>query len=137
MKIHQDNRAITAVIATLLLIILTCLAGVVFYSFGIGMIEDITGSDSLQPFSLSIDTISFNSTCMQIYVRNGLDRNLGIVELYINKKAYDVYTSSSCFDTIPKGSTVPIHVLGSFSDGCMYNLKMIFDSGHSILYPLV
>ena len=74
---------------------------------------------------------------MQIYVRNGLSRDLGIVELYINKKAYDVYTSSSCFDTIPKGSTVPIHVLGSFSDGCMYNVKMIFDSGHSILYPLV
>jgi hypothetical protein len=137
MKILQDNRAITVVMATLLMIILTCLAGVVFYSFGIGMIEDITDSDSMQPFSLCIDNISFNSTCMQIYVRNGLDRDLGIVELYINNKACDVYTSSYCFDIIPKGGTVPIHVLGSFSDGCMYNIKMIFDSGHSVLYPLV
>ena len=137
MKILQDNRSITAIMATLLMIIITCIAGIVFYSFGIGMIEDITSSDSMQPFSLSIDNISFNSTCMQIYVRNGLDRDLGIVELYINNRACSVYTSSYCFDIIPKGSTVPIHVLGQFSDGCMYNIKIIFDSGHSVLYPLV
>jgi FlaG/FlaF family flagellin (archaellin) len=137
MRIHQDNRAISAVLATMLMIIITCLAGIVLYSFGIGMIEDITDSDSMKPFSLSIDAVSFNSTCMQIYVRNGLDRDISVKKLFINKKAYDVYTSSYCFDTIPEGATVPIHVLGSFSDGCMYNVKMNFDSGHSILYPIV
>ena len=137
MPIPKKNRAISGIFGVLLLIILTCLVGLVFYAFGIGMIEDITGSDSMQPFSLCIDNISFNSTCMKIYVRNGLDRDLSVVQLFINDKLYEVYTSSSCFDTIPKGSTVPIHVLGIFSDGCMYNIKMIFDSGHSVIFPLV
>ena len=137
MRIRQDKKAITAVMATLLMIIITCLAGGVLYYFGMEMIENITSSESTQPFSLCIDTISFNSTCMQIYVRNGLDKDLGVVEVYINKNTYNVYISSSCFDSIPKGTIVPIHVLGSFSDGCMYNVKVVFDSGHSILYPLI
>ena len=133
MRIHQNNRAISAVMATLLMIIITCLAGGVLYYFGIEMIENITSSESTQPFSLCIDTVSFNSTCMKIYVRNGLDRDLGVIEVYINKRSYDIYISSSCFDAIPKGSIVPIHVLGSFSDGCMYNVKVVFDSGNSLL----
>lgn len=66
MTFLSDIKAISAIFATLLLIILTCLAGVVFYTFGIGMIEDITESESIQPFSLSIDTVSYNSTCMWI-----------------------------------------------------------------------
>jgi len=137
MSFRQDNKAITAVLATLLMIIITCLAGAVLYYFGIEMIENITSSESTQPFSLCIDAISFNSTSMQIYVRNGLDRDLGVVEVYINKKAYDICVFGSCVDLIQKGDIVPIHVLGSFSDGCMYNVKMVFDSGHSILYPLI
>lgn len=137
MRIFQNKKAITAVMATLLLIIITCLAGGVLYYFGIDMIENITSSESMQPFSLCIDAISFNSTSMQIYVRNGLDRDLRVVEVYINKKAYNICVSSPCSDSIPKGVTLPIHVLGSFSDGCMYNVKMIFDSGHSVLYPLI
>jgi len=137
MSFRQDNKAITAVLATLLMIIITCLAGAVLYYFGIEMIENITSSESTQPFSLCIDAISFNSTSMQIYVRNGLDRDLSVVEVYINKKAYDICVFGSCVDLIQKGDIVPIHVLGSFSDGCMYNVKMVFDSGHSILYPLI
>ena len=137
MRLQQDKKAITAVMATLLMIIVTCLVGGVFYYFGMEMIKNITSSESTQPFSLCIDTISFNSTCTQIYVRNGLDRDLGVVEVYINKSPYDIYISSSCFDSIPKGTIVPIHVLGSFSDGCMYNVKVVFDNGHSILYPII
>ena len=94
------------------------------------MIENITSSESTQPFSLCIDTISFNSTCMQIYVRNGLDRDLSVVEVYINKKAYDICVFGSCVDLIQKGDTVPIHVLGSFSDGCMYNVKVVFAANY-------
>ena len=88
--------------ATLLMIIVTCLVGGVFYYFGMEMIENITSSESMQPFSLCIDTVSFNSTCMQIYVRNGLDRDLGVVEVYVNKRSYDIYISSSCFDSFQK-----------------------------------
>lgn len=137
MRLAQNKKAITAVMATLLMVIITCLAGAVLYYFGIEMIENITSSESTQPFSLCIDAISFNSTSMQIYVRNGLDRDLVVVEVYINKKSYAVCVLGSCDDSIPKGTTVPIHVLGSFSEGCMYNVKMVFDSGHSILYPLI
>ena len=137
MRLSKHEKAVTAVMATLLMIIITCLAGAVLYYFGIEMIENITSSESTQPFSLCIDAISFNSTSMQIYVRNGLDRDLGVVEVYINKSPYDVCVLGFCVDLIPKGVTVPIHVLGSFSDGCMYNVKVVFDSGHSILYPLI
>ncbi len=137
MRFGQNKKAITAVMATLLMIIITCLAGAVLYYFGIEMIGNITSSESTQPFSLCIDAISFNSTSMQIYVRNGLDRDLGVVEVYINKKGYDVCVLGSCVDSIPKETTVPIHILGSFSDGCMYNVKIVFDSGHSVLYPLI
>lgn len=133
----KNNKAISAIFATLLLIILTCLAGLVFYSFGIGMIEDITESETMQPFSLSIDTISYNNICMWIYVRNGLDRDLGVMELYINNKPYNAYNSEFCFDTIPQKSIMPIYVLGSFSSGCMYNIKIIFDSGHVVYYPII
>jgi hypothetical protein len=132
--IRWDNskRAVSAAFSVLLLVIITCIAGVFLYNFVIGTVTNVADSGSAEPFSLHIDNVNINQTCMTIYVGNGLKQEMSVAKVYINDVPRDILNSVGGKVLIAPSSTGVVYVKGPYVAGCSYNIKLIFDSGGSL-----
>jgi hypothetical protein len=128
----NNQGAISAVFSLLLLIIITCIAGILLYNFTIGMIENTTSS-STTLFSLQIENVSINNTCMTIHVGNHLDHDVTVRTVYINDKQYDILLSADNDAVIPSASTDKVYVPGNYISGGSFNIKLVLTSGYTIL----
>ena len=109
--------------------------GIVLFNFVIGMVEDIAGGDSVsRPFSLVIENVNVNNTCMTIYVGNRLNHAVSVNAAYINDEKREIFGFLGNEALIPSNSTGILHVKGTFVAGGMYNIKLAFNSGNSIIY---
>jgi len=129
----SGRRAISAVFSILLLVIITCIAGIFLYNFVIGTLTNATDSGSVDPFSLHIDNVNMNDTCMAIYVGNRLNHEISVAKVYINDMSRDILNSVEGRVLIAPSSTGIVYVKGPFVAGCSYNIKVIFNSGGSLL----
>jgi hypothetical protein len=117
----------------LLLVTITFVLGVVLFNFVIGMIGNITDSDSMGPFSLLIENVSINDTCMTIHVGNRLNHEVTVKSAYINDERREFFNPTGNAASIPSNSTGILYVNGPFVGGGLYNIKLVFDSGNSVL----
>jgi hypothetical protein len=129
----SGRRAISAVFSILLLVIITCIAGIFLYNFVIGTLTNVTDSGSFEPFSLHIDNVNINDTCMTIYLGNRLKQEISVVKVYINDVPRDILNSADGRVPIAPTSTGIVYLKGPYVAGCSYNIKVIFDSGCSLL----
>jgi flagellin-like protein len=132
-SIVSCRRAISAVFSILLMIIITFVAGILLYSFVSGMMENITDSSSNQLFSLRIENVAVNSTCMTVYVGNSLNDDVGVTKVYVNNEPHDLLFSTDKGVIIPESSSGPVYVMGSYTPGGMYDIKVVFHSGQSLI----
>jgi len=103
------EKAISPVLSVLLMIIIIFVLGIVLFNFVIGMIENFTKTDSTQPFSL--------------YIENA----------YINDEKHEILNTKG-ITSIPCNSTGILYVKGPYSPGGLYNIKLVFNSGQSLIY---
>lgn len=115
------------------MVIITFVAGILLYSFVSGMMENITDSSSNQLFSLRVENVAINSTCMTIHVGNSLNNDVGVTRVYVNNEPHELLFSTDKGVIIPEGSSGPVYVLGSYTPGGMYNIKIVFNSGQSLI----
>jgi hypothetical protein len=115
------------------MIIITFVAGILLYNFVSGMMGDLTSSSSNQLFSLRIENVAINSTCMTIHVGNALSYDVGVTKVYVNNEVSDLLFSTPHGVIIPEGSSGPVYVMGSYAPGGMYDIKIIFNSGNSLI----
>jgi flagellin-like protein len=127
------RRAVSAVFSVLLMVIITFVAGILLYSFVSGMIENLTDSSSNQLFSLRIENVAINNTCMTIHVGNSLNDDVDVTKVYVNNELRDLFFSTDKGVIIPEGSSGPVYVMGSYTPGGMYDIKVIFTSGQSLI----
>ena len=134
MSIVSCRKAISAVFSILLIVIITFVAGILLYSFVSGMMENITDSSSSnQLFSLHIENVALNSTCMTIYVGNSLNDDVGVTKVYVNNEPHDLLFATDKGVIIPESSSGPVYVMGSYTPGGMYDIKVVFHSGQSLI----
>jgi hypothetical protein len=115
------------------MVIIIFVAGILLYNFVSGMMGEMTDSTSNQLFSLRIENIALNSTCMTIHVGNTLNFDVGVTKVYVNNDVSDLFSSTADGVIIPKGSTAPVYVRGFYTPGGMYDIKIIFNSGYSLI----
>jgi flagellin-like protein len=127
------RRAVSAVFSVLLMVTITFVAGILLYSFVSGMMENMTDSSSNQLFSLRIENVAINSTCITIHVGNALSNDVGVTRVYVNNEPRDLLFSTDKGVIIPRGSSGPVYVSGSYGAGGMYNIKVVFNSGQSLI----
>jgi FlaG/FlaF family flagellin (archaellin) len=129
------RRAVSAVFSVLLIVIITFVAGILLYSFVSGMITNITDTDSStnQLFSLRVENVAMNNTCMTIHVGNSLNHDVTVTKVYVNNKPYDALFSTDGGVIIQKSSSGPVYVKGSYMTGRMYDIKIVFNSGYSLI----
>jgi predicted PurR-regulated permease PerM len=129
-----SKRALSAVLSVLLLVIIVFVLGIVLFNFVIGMIGNIADSDSVQhPFSLLIENVNINNTCMTIYVGNRLNYEVSVETAYINDEQREIFGFLGNEALIPCNSTGILYVKGPFVGGGLYNIKLVFNSGNSVL----
>jgi hypothetical protein len=116
----------------LLLVIIIFVAGILLYNFTIGMVEDLTDS-STTLFSLRIENVNINDTCMTIYVRNSLDYDVAIARVYVNNEPKEIFHFTDSGVIIPKASAGAVQIVGTYVVGSAYNIKLIFTSGNTLM----
>jgi deoxycytidylate deaminase len=115
------------------MVIIVFVAGILLYSFVSGMIENMTDSSSNQLFSLRVENVALNNTCMTIHVGNSLNDDVGVTRVYVNNEPHGLLFCTDNGVIIPKGCSGPVYVLGSYATGGMYDIKIVFTSGQSLI----
>jgi FlaG/FlaF family flagellin (archaellin) len=127
------RRAVSAVFSVLLMVIIVFVAGIFLYNFVSGMMENMTSSTSNQLFSLRIENVAVNNTCMTIHIGNQLNYDVAVTRVYINNEPHDLLFNTGDGVKIPKTASGPVYVTGSYTAGAMYDVKVVFDSGQSLI----
>jgi FlaG/FlaF family flagellin (archaellin) len=127
------QKAVSLVFSVMLLVIITVVVGILFYAFVTGMIGNLTKPASTQPFSLRIDNVVINDTCMTVYIRNSGSQDDRVATVYVNNEPRAFLgTTGSSEAVIPQDSTGKIQIPGSYSSGTRYEIKIILASGFSL-----
>lgn len=132
MRTIDGQRAVSHVFSVMLLVIITVVVGIILYSFVSGMVGNLTQPVSTQPFNVRIDNVALNDTCITVYVRNSLDQDVTVDTAYVNNEPRTILPTIDNKAIIPKNSTGKIQILGSYSSGTRYEIKIIFTSGYTL-----
>ena len=126
-----ERRAVSAVLSVLLFVVIVFVVGIFLYTGVMGNLEAIMESSSVEPFSLFIGNVAFNRTCMTVHVINSCGRDAVVEVVYVNDEPFEVY----CFGgevIVPAEDSGSVYVLGSYTSGCLYEIKIVFSSGYSL-----
>lgn len=130
-QMFGERKAVSAVLSVLLLVVIVFVVGIFFYTGVMGNLQAIMESTSVEPFSLFIGNVAFNRTCMTIHVMNLCGRDAVVEVVYVNDEPFEVY----CFGGkvfVPGKDSGSVYVLGSYTSGCLYEIKIVFSSGYSL-----
>ncbi len=116
----------------MLLVVITVVVGIILYSFVFGLVENQTKPVTGQPFSVVIDNVTFNRTCITVYVRNSFDQDITVDRAYINSEPHAVFSEAGTSAIIPKSSVGIILIPGTYNPGCRYEIKLVLTSSNTI-----
>jgi hypothetical protein len=132
-KTNRREKALSAVLSILLMVIIIFALGIVLFNFVTGMIENFTETDSTQPFSLYIGNVNINETCMTIHIGNRLNHDVSVEKAYINDEQRQILNINGIAQ-IPCNCTGMLYISGPYTPAGLYNIKLVFNSGQSLLY---
>lgn len=125
------ERAVSTVLSASLLIFITSVFAILLHGFVMGNFENLAETPSTQPFRLSIQNIAINSTCIAVYIGNSWNRDFVIDKVYVNRNPQEIPSFPS--KTIPKNSTTEVYIPGSYAAGTLYEVKIVFEVGYTVL----
>jgi len=129
-KLSRSRKAISPVIATLLLILVAVASGLVLYSYVMGYLGSMTKGGSSMQGVLSLDSSSATTTSITAYVRN-----VGSVAVTIDRAYVDGTNSTLTAVSINPGAVGQVDVTGlSLSVGTSYSVKLVAIDGTSLVF---
>ena len=128
LKMHKGHthRGISAFIAVLMLMVLAVSAGVVLYSYTMGYLGNLGGTQT--PGAMSVDSAKMNSTTNVItaYIRNVGTSSISIDSVYVAGEQIASGSVSVDLDPIPEGSVANVTVtLSASTSGRTYEVRLI------------
>jgi ABC-type lipoprotein release transport system permease subunit len=138
-RVFRAKRAFSAVIASLILMLLAVAAGVVVYVYVMGWIGGTTGHEAGQYGELSLDTAIANSTTDVItaYVRNIGGISVTPDRAYVND--YNVTSMTSSLATIDPNvvTTVTINATTpGLTKNVTYEVKIVCNDGTTLTFSV-
>ncbi|MGC9208605.1 MAG: archaellin/type IV pilin N-terminal domain-containing protein [Nitrososphaeria archaeon] len=142
----RKRKAISPIIATLILIVITVVAGILLYSFVSGYISSLTSTSSSSVPNVKITAVSYNSSnIITLYVQNFGTSPVTFVNnsyVYSSDGTYvGTYSLSSPSLTVSPNSVVKftINVTGTNSRGLpsghSYYVELTTTTGYTINSP--
>jgi len=131
-KLARSRKAISPVIATLLLILVAVASGLVLYSYVMGYLGSMTKGGSSMQGVLSLDSATATTSSITAYVRN-----VGSVSITINRAYIDGTNATSVTAaSIAPGAVGQVNIAPSSSlvVGTSYSVKLVAIDGTSLVF---
>ncbi len=138
-RLLRKGEAFSAVIASLILMLLAVAAGVVVYAYVMGWIGGATGQEAGQYGELSLDTATANSTSDVItaYVRNIGGISTTPDQAYVND--YNVTSITSSLVTIDPNAVATVTINAAtpgLTKNITYEVKIICSDGTTVTFSV-
>jgi FlaG/FlaF family flagellin (archaellin) len=119
-KLARSRKGTSLVLATLLLVVVTLVAGVLFYNTIMGSVSSMTNNVNTQMSLLLLESCNINGTQITAFLRNTGQFTVEIVNAYVNSEiallAQTVKIAASSL-----GAT---YIKGDYSKGTTYSVKL-------------
>jgi hypothetical protein len=138
-RLLRTDKAFSAVIAALILMLLAVAAGVVVYAYVMGWIGGATGHDTGQYGELSLDTASANETTNTItaYVRNVGVKSVTPSRAYVND--YNVTSITSTPADISPNAVASVSINATtpgLTKNVTYEVKIVCTDGTTLTFSV-
>jgi len=119
-KLARSRKGSSLVLATLMLVIVTLVAGVLFYNTIMGSVSSMTNDFNTQMSLLLLEASNINSTHITAFIRNTGQFTVEILNAYVNSQiailAQAVKISASSLGTT--------YIKGDYTEGTTYSVKL-------------
>jgi len=82
----SSRKGSSLVLASVLMIIVTLIAGIFFYNFVMGSVQSMTTNLNTQMSILLLDSVKINSTHISAWIRNTGSSVVSVVNAYVNNQ---------------------------------------------------
>ena len=131
-KLARSRKGSTMVLATLLIVLVTIVAGILFYNTIMGSVSSMTNNVNTQMALLLIEGSGINATHITAFIRNTGQFTVEVLNAYVNSQiavlAQTVKIASSAL-----GVT---YVKGEFSKGTTYSVQLAGMFGTLITFQI-
>jgi len=125
-KIKKNSKALSPVIASIILIAVTVAVSVVVAAWMGGMTIGLMGNAE----QASIANIAFGTNQIDVLVQNSGSTTVNITQAYVNGVGATITNSQPW--SVDKSSSTTFHVTSSLSAGTSYQIKLITTKGTQI-----
>jgi hypothetical protein len=116
----SSKKGSSIVLASVMMIIVTLIAGIFFYNFVMGSVQSMTNNLNTQMSILLLDSVKINGTCISAWIRNTGSSAINVVNAYVNNEitwlANEVKVAAS--------SEAIAYIGGTFRPGLVYTVKL-------------
>jgi flagellin-like protein len=131
MKSSTPRRAISPILATLLLVVIAVAAIVVTYAWVMTFMSHTTGQAGVLLYESNVSFIS-NGTQINVDVGNSGTSGTTIIALYIGTSPTSMDNQNITSESLQAGSVQTITVNYSWQPGAIYYFKVVAQSGQSL-----
>lgn len=138
-KFRKNSKAISPIFATLILIAIAVIAGVVVYMFTSGTLATMTGGGTAAQEKVTIQAASANSTAtagtgntagFNVYAQNTGSANVLINSAIIKDSSGNVLTTVTVSATLAPGALTEVSTAYSgFTSGSSYTITLVSTKG--------
>ncbi len=131
-KLARSRKGSTLVMATLLLIIVTVAAGILFYNTIMGSVTSMTNNVNKQMALLLVEGSGINATTITAFIRNTGQFSVEILNAYVNSQIA-LLTQAVEISSAALGIT---YIKGEFSKGSTYSVSLAGMFGTLITFQI-
>jgi len=128
----KAKKAASPGIVALLLVLITVIAGFFFYNVVAGSIGSMQNNVTEQMEILFLRTVNINSTCITSFIGNTGIWAVQIVSAFVNEQIANLLQNVE----IGKDAVKPVYILGTFSKGLTYTVKLINNFGNALTFDV-
>jgi len=119
-KLARSRKGSTLVMATLLIVIVTIAAGILFYNTIMGSVTSMTNNVNTQMALLLVEGSGINSTTITAFIRNSGQFSVEILNAYVNSQIA-LLAQAVKIGSAALGIT---YIKGEFSKGTTYSVQL-------------
>jgi hypothetical protein len=119
-KLATSRKGTSLVLATLMLVIVTLAAGILFYNFVMGSVFSMTNNFNTQMSLLLVDASKVNATCITAFIRNTGQSTVEILNAYVNGEIALLSQTVK----IAASSLAITYIQSNYNKGATYSVKL-------------
>jgi flagellin-like protein len=131
-RFMKNRKAISPIFATLILIAIAVIAGVVVYMFTSGTLATMTGGGTAAQEKVSVQAVSTNTTGFTAYAQSTSGSTVKITNAIIKDNSGVVLSTVAVGGTpvsLTSGILVPVTGLYTFTSGNSYTITLVSQAG--------